>query len=71
MKGLEAKLSEGLKIEASSGQISIIPKPELKGILVGFPYCSPQFKVASVEGPYNLPSFIRCFFPGRDFQVSS
>ena len=32
-----------------SGPISIIPKPELRGILGGFPYFSPPFKVTSAE----------------------
>ena len=39
-----------MRNSALSGQISIIiPKPELRGILGGFPYFSPPFKVTSVE----------------------
>ena len=31
------------------GQITIIPKPELRGFLGGFPYFSPPFGVSSAE----------------------
>ena len=40
-----------------SGQISIIPKPELRGFWGDFPYFSPPFKVTNRRGTgrYNLP----------------